>query len=147
MLAVALSEKAKERRIFGTEKDLLPLPDLLEVQKNSHEWFFQKDVPQDEREEHGLQELFMEIFPIESYDGSFALEFVGYSVEPETISLDEARSRDLTWSRPIRATIRLVNRKTGEIKEEEIYLGDFPIMTERATFDKVEKTAKMRRTE
>ena len=134
MLAVAPTEKAKARRIFGTEKDLLPLPDLLEVQKNSHEWFFQKDTPQSEREEHGLQELFMEIFPIESYDGSFALEFVGYSVEPETISLDEARSRDLTWSRPIRATIRLVNRKTGEIKEEEIYLGDFPIMTERATF-------------
>ena len=114
--------------------DFLPLPDLLEVQKNSHDWFFQQDVEPQMREEQGFQELFMEIFPIESYDGSFALEFVGYSVESETITLDEARSRDLTWSRPIRATIRLVNRKNGEIKEEEIYLGDFPIMTSRGTF-------------
>ena len=103
MLAVALSEKAKERRIFGTEKDLLPLPDLLEVQKNSHEWFFQKDVPQCEREEHGLQELFMEIFPIESYDGSFALEFVGYrrlvvvdNVNPPPNSIN---SRSQAWLR------------------------------------------------
>ena len=134
MLAAAPSEKAQKRLIFGTEKDLLPLPDLLEVQKNSHDWFFQQDVEPQMREEQGFQELFMEIFPIESYDGSFALEFVGYSVESETITLDEARSRDLTWSRPIRATIRLVNRKNGEIKEEEIYLGDFPIMTSRGTF-------------
>ena len=118
MLAAAPSEKAQKRLIFGTEKDLLPLPDLLEVQKNSHDWFFQQDVEPQMREEQGFQELFMEIFPIESYDGSFALEFVGYSVESETITLDEARSRDLTWSRPIRATIRLVNRKNGEIKEE-----------------------------
>jgi DNA-directed RNA polymerase subunit beta len=86
------------------------------------------------REKQGLQELFWEIFPIKSYDGSFALEFVSYKVEPETISLEEARSRDLTWSRPIRATIRLRNVKSGEIKEEEIYLGDFPIMTSRGTF-------------
>jgi DNA-directed RNA polymerase subunit beta len=86
------------------------------------------------REKQGLQELFGEIFPITSYDGSFALEFVSYKVEPETTTLDEARSRDLTWSRPIRATIRLRNVKSGEIKEEEIYLGDFPIMTARGTF-------------
>jgi DNA-directed RNA polymerase subunit beta len=86
------------------------------------------------REKQGLQELFGEIFPIMSYDGSFALEFVSYRVEPETTSLEEARSRDLTWSRPIRATIRLRNVKSGEIKEEEIYLGDFPIMTPRGTF-------------
>jgi DNA-directed RNA polymerase subunit beta len=134
MLAAAPSEKAHERQIFGTDRDLLPLPDLVEVQKNSHDWFFQKDTDPMMREEQGLQELFKEVFPIQSYDGSFSLEFVSYSIEPETISLDEARSRDLTWSRPIRATIRLVNKKTGEIKEEEIYLGDFPIMTARGTF-------------
>ncbi|MDR3254632.1 MAG: DNA-directed RNA polymerase subunit beta [Synergistaceae bacterium] len=134
MLATAPSEKAQKRRIFGTEKDLLPLPDLVEVQKNSHDWFFQKDVDPMMRDDQGLQELFREVFPIQSYDGSFSLEFVSYSVETETITLDEARSRDLTWSRPVRATIRLVNKKTGEIKEEEIYLGDFPIMTTRGTF-------------
>ena len=127
------SGKAFEKRVvFGKEKNLIPLPDLVEVQRNSYEWFFQTGKLI--RESQGLQELFDEIFPIESYDGSFALEFVRYYVDPEQITLDEARSRDLTWSRPLRATIRLVNRKTGEIKEEEIYLGDFPSMTERGTF-------------
>ncbi len=127
------SGRAFERRVvFGKGKNIIELPDLVEVQRNSYSWFFQADVEQ--RASHGIQELFDEIFPIESYDGSFALEFVRYYVDPEAISLDEARSRDLTWSRPLRATIRLVNRKTGEIKEEEIYLGDFPAMTERGTF-------------
>ncbi|MDR0765254.1 MAG: DNA-directed RNA polymerase subunit beta [Synergistaceae bacterium] len=136
MPATAPSEKAQEREIWARKKeeDLLPLPDLVEVQKNSYDWFFQKDTKPMMREKHGLQELFSEIFPIESFDGSFSLEFVSYKVEPETVTLDEARNRDLTWSRPIRATIRLKNMKSGEIKEEEIYVGDFPIMTSRGTF-------------
>ena len=129
------SGKAFERRrLFGKERKLIALPDLVEVQRNSYQWFFQADTEPDERSSQGLQELFDEVFPIESYDGSFALEFVRYYVDPVAISLDEARSRDLTWSRPLRATIRLANRKTGEIKEEDIYLGDFPAMTERGTF-------------
>ncbi|MDL2298764.1 DNA-directed RNA polymerase subunit beta [Synergistaceae bacterium OttesenSCG-928-D05] len=129
------SGKAFERRlVFGKEKNLIELPDLVEVQRDSYHWFFQDNAESELRKSQGLQELFDEVFPIESYDGSFALEFVKYYVDPTGISLDEARSRDLTWSRPIRATIRLVNRKTGEIKEEEIYLGDFPAMTERGTF-------------
>ena len=115
------SGKAFERRVvFGKEKNLIALPDLVEVQCNSYQWFFQADREPDMRASQGLQELFDEIFPIESYDGSFALEFVRYYVDPVPISLDEARSRDLTWSRPLRATIRLINKKTGEIKEEEI---------------------------
>ncbi|MDR3164683.1 MAG: DNA-directed RNA polymerase subunit beta [Synergistaceae bacterium] len=134
MPATALSEKAQERKILGKERDSLPLPDLVEVQKNSHDWFFQKDIPPMMREKQGLQELFLEIFPIESFDGSFSLEFVSYKVERETITLDEARNRDLTWARPIRAKISLKNLKSGEIKEEEIYVGDFPIMTDRGTF-------------
>ncbi|GHV29819.1 DNA-directed RNA polymerase subunit beta [Synergistales bacterium] len=129
-----MSEKAQKRRIFGTEKDLLPLPDLVEVQKNSYEWFFQSVADPMMREEQGLQELFKEIFPILSFDGSFSLEFIKYNIETETVALDEARSRDLTWSRPVRATVCFINGKTGERKEEEIYLGDFPIMTERGTF-------------
>ena len=129
------SGKAFERRVvFGKEKNLIALPDLVEVQRNSYQWFFQADKAPEARESQGLKELFDEIFPIESYDGSFSLEFVKYYVDPVPISLDEARSRDLTWSRPLRATIRLVNKKTGEIKEEEIFLGDFPAMTERGTF-------------
>ena len=134
---------AFERRIkFGKEAEAVKagmrkpteLPDLVEVQRNSYQWFFQADVKPEKRKSQGIQELFDEIFPITSYDGSFALEFVKYSVEPVSTSLDEARSRDLTWSRPLRATIRLRNDKTGEIKEEDIFLGDFPAMTDRGTF-------------
>jgi len=122
------------RRNLGRKADLVELPDLVEVQRNSYDWFFQRDVDPDDRQAHGLQELFEEIFPIESYDGAFALEFVRFYVDNPSITQDEARGRDLTWSMPIRATIRLVNRKSGEIKEEEIFLGDFPVMTDRGTF-------------
>ena len=126
--------QALTRRIFGRAKDLIELPDLVEVQRHSYDWFFEHEADRGPRPSQGLQDLFDEIFPIESYDGSFALEFVRYYVDPPSTSLDEARSRDLTWSMPVRATIRLVNRKSGEIKEEEIYLGDFPVMTDRGTF-------------
>jgi len=135
---VSVSSKRK-RLTFGRAHDLVELPDLVAVQRDSFRWFFQldesgklKDVA--ERESIGIQELFDEIFPIESYDGSFALEFVDYTLEPTSITQEEARKRDMTWSRPVRATIRLVNRKTLEIKEEDVYLGDFPTMTERGTF-------------
>lgn len=126
--------KKRQRLTFGRARDLEPIPDLIEVQRNSDRMFFQKNVEPDKRQPMGLQELFEEIFPIESYDGSFALEFVRFYVEAPTIREEEARQRDLTWQMPIRATIRLVNRKTSEIKEEEIFLGDFPVMTDRGTF-------------
>ncbi|HAG23197.1 MAG: DNA-directed RNA polymerase subunit beta [Synergistales bacterium 53_16] len=135
---VSVSSKRK-RLTFGRARDLVELPDLVAVQRDSFRWFFQLDESGElkdaaERESVGIQELFDEIFPIESYDGSFALEFVDYTLEPSSITQEEARKRDMTWSRPVRATIRLVNRKTLEIKEEDVYLGDFPTMTERGTF-------------
>ena len=122
------------RLTFGRERDLVELPDLVEVQRDSFRWFFQFDTDPEFRQSVGLQELFDEIFPIDSYDGSFALEFVRYYVGVPNITEEEARQRDQTWDMPVRATIRLVNRKTGEIKEEDIFLGDFPVMTARGTF-------------
>ena len=70
----------EQRRVFGKEKNLIALPDLVEVQRNSYQWFFQADTDPDARSSQGLQELFDEVFPIESYDGSFALDFVVYHV-------------------------------------------------------------------
>ncbi len=134
MTVLAPSKKQLQRLVFGKTRDLIDLPDLVEVQRNSYRWFFQNETEADSREIQGLQEILQEIFPIESYDGSFALEFVRYFVDEPPLMEEEARQRDLTWSMPVRATIRLVNRKNGEIKEEEIYLGDFPVMTERGTF-------------
>ena len=124
---------------FGRARDLVRIPDMVSNQRESFRWFFQfgengELADPEERSPHGLQELFDEIFPIESYDGSFALEFVDYFVDPPQTTQEESCQRDLSWSRSVRATIRLVNRKTEEIKEEEVYLGDFPMMTERGTF-------------
>ncbi|MBP7079154.1 MAG: DNA-directed RNA polymerase subunit beta, partial [Synergistales bacterium] len=129
----------RQRLTFGRTRDLVEIPDLVEIQRDSFRWFFQFNekgalIEADERSSQGLQELFDEVFPIESYDGSFALEFVDYFVDPPQVTQEEAIQRDLSWSRSVRATIRLVNRKTEEIKEEEVYLGDFPMMTERGTF-------------
>ena len=129
----------RQRLTFGRARDLVEIPDMVSIQRDSFRWFFQFDdngglVDSEERTVHGLQELFDEIFPIESYDGSFALEFVDYFIDPPQITQEDSCQRDLSWSRSVRATIRLVNRKTEEIKEEEVYLGDFPMMTDRGTF-------------
>ncbi|WP_273312164.1 DNA-directed RNA polymerase subunit beta [Aminobacterium colombiense] len=126
--------RKRQRLTFGRARDLVEIPDMIEVQRNSYDWFYQKDCDPDSRKLQGLEELLHEVFPIESYDGAFALEFVHFFVDNPSGDEEEARQRDLTWSQPIRATIRLVNRKTKEIKEEEIFLGDFPIMTDRGTF-------------
>ncbi|MDR2529834.1 MAG: DNA-directed RNA polymerase subunit beta [Synergistaceae bacterium] len=130
---VSVSKK-RRRYTFGRAHDLIEIPNMIEVQRDSYRWFYQDNLPPDSRASQGLQELLNEIFPIESYDGQFALEFVRYYVDNPSLTEEEARRRDMTWARPIRATIRLTNTKTQEIKEEEIFLGDFPVMTERGTF-------------
>ncbi|MCL2009376.1 MAG: DNA-directed RNA polymerase subunit beta [Synergistaceae bacterium] len=130
---VSISKK-RQRLTFGRVRDLIEIPDMIEVQRDSYRWFYQDDVAPDSRSAQGLQELLLEVFPIESYDGQFALEFVRYYVDNPSLTEEEARRRDMTWARPVRATIRLANTKTQEIKEEEIFLGDFPVMTERGTF-------------
>ncbi len=129
----SLQAKSK-RKWFGGATEILEPPYLVEIQHNSFRWFLQHDVPPHERKSQGLQELFEEVFPIENYDGSFAIEFVEYYVGKPTHTKEEAKEKDLTYSVPVRAKIRLVNRQTGEIREEEIFLGDFPFMTEQATF-------------
>ena len=134
MPETALSGTHQKRLAFGRERDLVELPDLIEVQRDSYQWFFQFNREPGMRKSMGLQELFEEVFPIESYDGSFALKFVQYFVESPNTSEEEARRRDLTWSMPVKATIQLENRKTGEIKEEDIFVGDFPVMTEKGTY-------------
>lgn len=126
--------KGRSRLTFGRSRELIPMPDMVDVQRVSYRAFFQDGVPVNRREERGLQELLTEFFPITSHDGSFSLEYLGYQVDEPSITREEAERRDCTWSRPVRVKIRLVNSKTQTITEEDIFLSDFPVMTPRGTF-------------
>ena len=113
------------RKIFGTVEDSIEMPNLIKVQKDSYEWFI----------EEGLGEVLKDISPIVDYTGNLVLEFFDYYMEEKTkYTLEEAKERDATYSTRLHVKVRLINRETGEIKEQEIYLGDFPLMTESGTF-------------
>ena len=113
-----------ERLSFAKIPEVLPLPDLLSVQHESFGWFL----------ERGLKEIFEEISPIEDFTGSLALELADHRFEDPTMSIEEAKERDSNYSRPLFVTARFMNRQTGEIKEQQVFLGDFPMMTPNGTF-------------
>ena len=117
-------EKAS-RKDFAKVGDYIEMPNLIKVQRDSYEWFI----------EEGLGELLKDISPIEDYSGNLVLEFFDYYMEEKTkYSIEEAKERDATYSTRLHVKVRLINRETGEIKEQEIYLGDFPLMTDSGTF-------------
>ncbi len=113
------------RMSYSKINEVLDLPDLIEVQKRSYEWFLNE----------GLKEVFEDISPIEDYTGNLILEFVDHSLfgEPK-FSEVECKERDATYSVPLKLKVRLINKETGEIKEQETFMGDFPLMTDRGTF-------------
>src|SRR3989338_7845759 len=116
---------APERKYFSSPKIALPLPDLIEVQKKSYQWLFNS----------GLNELFEEVSPIKDFIGrDLELYFLDHYLDEPKFNEIAARSKNITYDAPLRVKVRLVNKKTGEIKEQEIYLGDFPLMTDRGTF-------------
>ncbi|MBV1816787.1 DNA-directed RNA polymerase subunit beta [Bacteroidales bacterium MSK.15.36] len=105
--------------------EVLDLPDLIEVQKSSYEWFLNE----------GLKEVFQDISPIQDYTGNLILEFVDYYIgDDPKYDEDEARERDANYSAPLKVKVRLINKETGEVKEQEVFMGDFPLMTEKGTF-------------
>ena len=104
--------------------EVLEMPNLIEVQQNSYRWFL--DV--------GLQELFQDISPIQDFTGNLVLEFVGYSLGEPKYSEEESKERDVTYAAPLRVKVRLLNKETGEVNETEVFMGDFPKMTEKGTF-------------
>ena len=119
------SVKIQERKFFTARQDSAPLPTLIEVQLDSYRWFLEK----------GLRELFDELNPIEDFTAKeLELHFLDYYLDEAKFDEHTAKARNTTFEAPLRVKIRLVNKRTGEIKDQEVFLGDFPLMTDRGTF-------------
>ncbi len=114
----------RSRQSFGKTPDILELPNLIAVQVDSFKWFI----------EEGLADAFRDISPIEDFTGNLAIEFGKYRFGEPEHSVGECKERDMTYSARLDVTVSLINKTTGEIKEEEVYMGDFPIMTNKGTF-------------
>ena len=123
---------SNKRINLGKIREVLEVPYLLNSQIKSFEEFLQAGVPPEKRKNIGLQEVFNEIFPIESIDGKFKLEFVSYSIGRPTYSQEDCKRRSLTYGAPLRVVLRLITPK--DIKEQEIFLGELPLMTQNASF-------------
>lgn len=116
--------KHRTRRSFSRIKEVLDLPNLIEIQTDSFQDFL----------DYGLKEVFEDVLPVSNFTDTMELEFVGYELKEPKYTLEEARAHDANYSAPIYVTFRLVNKETGEIKTQEVFFGEFPIMTEMGTF-------------
>jgi len=113
------------RMSYAKIDEVLDMPNLIEVQKDSYKWFL----------EEGLKEVFKDISPITDYTGNLILEFIDYKLEDKVkYPVEECKERDANYASPIKAKVRLINKETGEVKEQDIFMGDFPLMTDQGTF-------------
>ena len=139
-----LSARKRFRKIFGNIKEILDMPNLIEVQKKSYEDFLQSKVEANQREHIGLQQVLKEIFPINDYSGKATLEFIKYALEDPKYDVDECKQRGFTYSSALKVTLRILRFEVDEEDDDkktfrdsvddEVYLGDIPLMTERGTF-------------
>ncbi len=114
-----------KRMSYSKIKEPLDMPNLIEIQKKSYDWFL----------EAGLKEVFEDVSPICDYTGNLVLEFIDYKLDPEPkYPVEECKERDANYSAPLRVKVRLINKETGEVKEQDIFMGEFPLMTEQGTF-------------
>jgi DNA-directed RNA polymerase subunit beta len=116
--------KHRVRRSYARIKEVLDLPNLIEIQTDSYNWFL----------DEGLREMFTDIMPIEDFQGKLSLEFVDYKLMEPKYTVEEARNHDANYSAPLHVTLRLTNQETGEIKSQDVFFGDFPLMTPAGTF-------------
>ena len=142
-MAYSFTEKHRIRKSFGKRSNIERVPYLLAIQKNSYQQFLQADTDPDQRIDQGLQAAFKSVFPIESYNGNAALEFVSYRLGEPTFDVKECQQRGLIYSAPLRVLVRLVvfdkDESTGtksvrDIREQEVYMGEIPLMTDNGTF-------------
>ncbi|EAG2728617.1 DNA-directed RNA polymerase subunit beta [Listeria monocytogenes] len=114
----------RTRRSFARISEVLELPNLIEIQTASYQWFL----------DEGLREMFRDISPIEDFAGNLSLEFIDYDLGEPKYSVEESKNRDANYAAPLRVKLRLINKETGEVKDQEVFMGDFPLMTEMGTF-------------
>ncbi|MCY7485950.1 DNA-directed RNA polymerase subunit beta [Paenibacillus alvei] len=114
----------RTRRSYARIKEVLEVPNLIEIQQKSYQWFL----------DEGLREMFQDISPIQDFTGNLVLEFIDYSLGEPKYTVDDSKERDVTFAAPLRVKVRLLNKETGEVKEQEVFMGDFPLMTETGTF-------------
>lgn len=120
-----ISVGERTRWSYSKIDEIMEMPDLIEIQKDSFKSFLQE----------GLREVFRDISPIEDFTGNLVLEFIDHTLENDPkYSEDECRERDVTYAVPLKVKVRLINKETGEVKEQEVFMGDFPLMTENGTF-------------
>ena len=115
----------KTRMSFSKINEVAEMPNLIQIQTDSYDWFVKE----------GIREVFDDISPIKDYAGNLILEFIDYSLsDPPKYEQEECKERDVTYAAPLKVKVRLVNKETGEVKEQEVFMGDFPLMTEKGTF-------------
>ncbi len=133
------AHKLRFRKSFKAIPDIMQIPNLIDIQKRSYDVFLQLDIEPSERKNCGLQWVFQSVFPINNYNETSALEFVSYSLGEPKYDLDECRQKELTYASPLKVLIRLVNfdpetKNIRDIKEQEVYFGEIPLMTDNGTF-------------
>ena len=142
-MSLSFTGRKRVRRHFGRIPEVATMPNLIEVQKNSYDGFLQMNVPADERSDSGLQGVFKSVYPIKDFSESASLEFVKYEFEDPKYDVEECQQRGMTYAAPLKVTLRLivfeVDEDTGaksvlDIKEQDVYMGDMPLMTEKGTF-------------
>ena len=114
----------RERWSYSRIREVLDMPNLIEIQQNSYRWFL----------DEGLRDMFRDISPIQDFTGNLVLEFIDYNLGEAKYQVEECKERDVTFAAPLRVKVRLINKETGEVKEQEVFMGDFPLMTDKGTF-------------
>jgi len=149
-MGLSFTGKKRIRKSFGVIPENVPMPNLIEVQKSSYDQFLMKDIPAAERGDEGLQAVFKSVFPIKDFSEKSVLDFVSYEFEPPKFDVDECGQRDLTYAAPLKVKMRLVvfdvDEETGarsvkDIKEQDVYMGDIPLMTDRAPLSSTARNA------
>jgi len=142
-MALQLANNFRFRRPFGRIGKIIDIPHLLEIQRHSYEEFLQLNVPPDQRNDSGLQGVFRSVFPVKDFNETASLEFVSYTLGEPKYTVEECHQRGMTYAVPLKVTIQLVlwdvDQRTGartikNVKEQEVYFGELPLMTNHGTF-------------